>query len=354
KLLVTYGMAAVELTSGSGEKLQVAPGKKAKLTLPLPASIAGSAPASIPLWHFDESIGLWKEEGSATKVGNTYEGEVSHFSFWNCDVPSNFVQVNMTVTTTANVPIRWAEAKITNLANGQASWGYTDSTGYVGGAVPANAQLKLELFTNYSCLTPIHTQTFSTSSSNLSLGVIQINNSSMSATITGSVTNCTNAAVTNGAIYLKSGDQYGRYTVSSGGTYSIPFNLCGANSVPVTIIAEDYTSLQQSSEQTVTIVPGVNALANIQACGSSTNQFLNIKINAGTLESFTHPADTLNYFYNGQMNSSLSAYRQNTGSVSGVNLSFEHSGLSVGSTYTVTLFNSTFIPLNPATQVGCL
>ncbi|RYY68097.1 MAG: carboxypeptidase regulatory-like domain-containing protein, partial [Chitinophagaceae bacterium] len=39
KLLVTYGMAAVELTSGSGEKLQVAPGKKAKLTLPLPASI---------------------------------------------------------------------------------------------------------------------------------------------------------------------------------------------------------------------------------------------------------------------------------------------------------------------------
>ncbi|RZM17748.1 MAG: hypothetical protein EOO88_42550, partial [Pedobacter sp.] len=350
KLLVTYGMAAVELTSGSGEKLQVAPGKKAKLTLPLPASITGSAPANIPLWHFDEAIGLWKQEGSATKVGNSYEGEVSHFSFWNCDVPNNYVQVDMTVKTSTNLPIHWAQAKITNLANGQAAWGYTDSSGYVSGAVPPNAQLKLELFSNYSCGNAIHTQTFNTSNSNLSLGTIQINNSSSMATVTGSVTNCNNAPVTNGAIYIFRGNQVGRYNLSNLGTYNIPFHLCDVTSLPVTVIGEDYTSLQQSTVQNFTLVPGVNTLPTFQACGAATSQFLNSRINGGTVESFTHPVDSLNYFHNGQVNSYLSASRMNGGTMSSVGFSFEHSGLSIGSSYTITAFNTSFIPINPATQ----
>ena len=59
KLLQTFGMAAVELTGASGELLQIATGKKATITLPIPASLTASAPASIPLWYFDETNGLW-------------------------------------------------------------------------------------------------------------------------------------------------------------------------------------------------------------------------------------------------------------------------------------------------------
>ncbi len=55
-------MAAVELTGTSGELLQIATGKKATLTLSIPSSLAASAPATIPLWFFDEAKGLWKEE----------------------------------------------------------------------------------------------------------------------------------------------------------------------------------------------------------------------------------------------------------------------------------------------------
>ncbi|MBP9098394.1 MAG: carboxypeptidase regulatory-like domain-containing protein, partial [Ferruginibacter sp.] len=89
KTLTTFGMAAVELTGASGELLQIATGQKATLTMPIPAAILSNAPATIPLWSFDEAKGLWKEEGQAIKTGNTYVGDVSHFSFWNCDVPNN-------------------------------------------------------------------------------------------------------------------------------------------------------------------------------------------------------------------------------------------------------------------------
>ena len=46
--LSTYGMLAVELESTSGEKLQIAPEKTARLTFPIPIEIAGDAPDEIP------------------------------------------------------------------------------------------------------------------------------------------------------------------------------------------------------------------------------------------------------------------------------------------------------------------
>jgi hypothetical protein len=85
-VLQTFGMLAVELTGNSGELLQVALGKKASLHFPLPTSLQAAAPSYIPLWYFDETKGVWKQEGHAVKNGNSYDGEVSHFSFWNCDV----------------------------------------------------------------------------------------------------------------------------------------------------------------------------------------------------------------------------------------------------------------------------
>ena len=94
KGLKTFGMTAVELTSASGELLQIASGKKATLTMPVPPALLSNAPSSIPLWYFDEINGLWKQDGTATKTGNTYVGDVSHFSFWNCDQPGDYVQLN--------------------------------------------------------------------------------------------------------------------------------------------------------------------------------------------------------------------------------------------------------------------
>lgn len=88
--LVSYGMVAVELTDGANNKLQLASGKTATLTFPVPDKFkSGTLPASIPLWSFDEEKGLWIEEGAANLngAGDAYVGTVTHFSWHNLDMP---------------------------------------------------------------------------------------------------------------------------------------------------------------------------------------------------------------------------------------------------------------------------
>jgi hypothetical protein len=80
-ILKSFGMLAVELEGNSGEQLQIAPGKTAKLRFTIPSSLRSTAPATIPLWSVDETTGLWKQEGSANKGTDYYEGDVSHFLF---------------------------------------------------------------------------------------------------------------------------------------------------------------------------------------------------------------------------------------------------------------------------------
>jgi hypothetical protein len=75
-LLKSYGMLAVDLEGNSGEKLQIAAGKTAKLKFTIPSTLRSTAPATIPLWSVDENTGLWKEEGIATKTSDYYEGDV--------------------------------------------------------------------------------------------------------------------------------------------------------------------------------------------------------------------------------------------------------------------------------------
>jgi len=80
EMLQTYGMLHVNLTDATGNSLQIATGGSAEIRMPISSTLSGTAPATIPLWSFDEDTGYWVEEGSATKIGNEYVGAVSHFS----------------------------------------------------------------------------------------------------------------------------------------------------------------------------------------------------------------------------------------------------------------------------------
>jgi hypothetical protein len=103
--LFSYGMLNVELSDNSGNPLKITDGKSASLTLPVPASMQGSAPANIPLWYFDEANGIWKEEGTAVLVGNNYVGQVNHFSTWNCDVPQSRATITGKVKDCNGLPL---------------------------------------------------------------------------------------------------------------------------------------------------------------------------------------------------------------------------------------------------------
>lgn len=274
KGLTTYGMAAVELTGAGGESLQIADGKKATLSFPLPTSINATAPSTIPLWYFDEQKGLWKEEGIATKTGDKYIGEVSHFSFWNCDVPANFVQFSCTILDSSNNPIPFAQVKISLISNpNNTASGYTNTVGYVSGLVPDNAALKLELFSPSNCGTAVFSQNFNTGNTAYAAGNIIITNNNVSiANVTGMLSNCNNNPVTNGYIMVKVNNQFNRYTLNASGVYDFSMLIC-TNPSQVKIFGVDMAALQQSSILVYDLVPGSNTLPNIQACGLVANYY---------------------------------------------------------------------------------
>ncbi|MEP6713863.1 MAG: hypothetical protein ABJA37_15660 [Ferruginibacter sp.] len=332
KALATYGMAAVELTGNSGELLQIAPDKKATLTIPIPASIAGTAPSSIPLWYFDESNGLWKEEGSATKVGNEYTGAVSHFSFWNCDISSNYIQLSLTLKNAAGNPLQFIPVKISLVSNPQRiAYGYTDSSGYVAGVVPDNEQLKLDILTE--CNISLYTQTFSTTNTNLSLGIITVNPQAVAtSTIMGSVTNCNNTAVTNGYVVMIASNTSYRYSLSNTGTFNFTHLLCNGPE-NADFFGEDIsTSVRNTTAINSNIVAGNNVVPTIQACGTTINtrQFIYWSIN-GVMDSIPNLTDT-------------TAHNQNFGS----NILIQ---TSTGTALFTIAFNTVNIAANTAQQL---
>ncbi len=292
KMLTSYGMAAIELTGTSGELLQIAPGKKATLTMPIPTSISGTAPATIPLWWFDETKGLWMEDGQGIKTGNTYSGQVSHFSFWNFDDPGVFVRVNCTIKDNAGNPISFVKVRISVVNTSTSAYGYTDSSGYISGTAPSNAQLLLSVYQSADCLTPIYTQNFTSTNTDISLGTIIVNVNSALATVSGTVTGCNNNPVTNGYIMMSENGRFYRYSLSNTGTYNFTTLLCGTT-VAASFIGEDLTTSQQSNLLTQTLSAGTNTITALHACAVSTNEFVTYTIDGGAPITYTPPTDTI-------------------------------------------------------------
>ena len=291
QLLTTYGMAAIELTGSAGESLQLAPLKKAQLTLPIPAAIQSNAPASIPLWYFNETKGLWMEEGTALKTGNTYTGEVSHFSFWNCDYPGQAIHFECTLVNQNGQHLQYSFVKISRVINPyNAVSSYTDSAGFIEGPVLANENLQMQVYGNSSCGQPFYSQQFTTGNTNISLGTVTVNTSGLSANINGTVTNCNFNPVANGFIMMLAGNQYFRHPVVNG-TFNFNAIPCSFPAT-VSLIAEDISGNQQSQTTAYSLIAGNNFIGNLQACGISTQQYIYYTINGITNYVYTSPADT--------------------------------------------------------------
>ena len=269
-ILKSYAMLAVELEGNSGEQLQIASGKTAKLRFNIPSSLRSSAPATIPLWSIDESTGLWKEEGSATKTADYYEGDVKHFSFWNCDVSSQTVFLEMTIVT-QDGPLPYTQIKLTR-PNGASSYGYTDSIGHVGGIVPRNEALVLEVLN--TCHQPIYSQNVGPFSNNTNLGAITVTPPPASLLeLSGSAVNCSNQPVTSGtAMIYFDGINYS--APISNGNFSLTVTRC-TNTGPIEVIAVDNVANEQSTTWAGISSGSAVSTGTLSACGISTISYVN-------------------------------------------------------------------------------
>ncbi len=196
-LLTSYGMLAVELESTSGEKLQIAEGKTATLSSLIPASIRSTAPSAISMWFIEEATGIWKEEGKATKIGNNYSGTVKHFSFWNCDVSTNTVNISLTLKNKSGDPLMHVPVVLERMGAIRGfAHGYTDSLGQVNGLVPQNEPLKLIIWD--PCNMAVDSISIGPFQQDTNMGVITIDDHTFSTTIKGRLLSCNGAPVSNG------------------------------------------------------------------------------------------------------------------------------------------------------------
>ena len=94
----------------TGEELQLEDGSSAQISLPLYIDTRPDTGESIgindslPIWSLNETTGIWTQEAIGTVVasnssptGMAVEATVSHFTWWNIDVPidTGFVTINV-------------------------------------------------------------------------------------------------------------------------------------------------------------------------------------------------------------------------------------------------------------------
>lgn len=267
--LYSFGMMNVVLKGSGGEELQLAAGMPATLTCPVAPSQLGSAPATVPLWYFDEADAVWKEEGQAVKTGNYYSGTVNHFSWWNCDQVYDRATVSGRVVDCEGNPL----SNITVTVNGQMTV-TTDQDGNYSNWVPAGIALTFQVMPQ---------GVFQLGSLMENIGALQLNQTATvpdlelpcAARITGHLTDCDDSPV-SGSVMLVINNNSVSYIYTSDGDFTIQ----GFPNETYTLIAVSGTG---TYSQTVT-TPAAGAstdIGTLQLCSSmdGTNSFV---INGGS------------------------------------------------------------------------
>ena len=273
--LKSFGMVAVELTDEGGQKLQIKNGLPATLNINIPASISASAPVNIPLWYFNDSTGLWKQEGNAVKSGDKYIGTVTHFSFWNCDDPYEYVKIKAHIINNAGLAVPGVKVQII-AANGASAYDYTDNNGFVDGFVPKNQTLSLQVLN--SCNQTAYTGNIGPFNVMTDIGNITITQAT--TTIYGTAVNCSNAAVTDGYVQVTLNGTTS-FAGLINGAFSYTFLNCNGNN-SAQLLAVDNGASQQGNNVSINLNGSTVNAGVLTACGVSANTFFNLTIN-GTL-----------------------------------------------------------------------
>lgn len=271
RVLESYGMIGAELYDDNNQPLQIANGKTAELSFPIAPSLQSNAPSSIPLWYLDESNGMWIEQGEAHMQGSTYVGKVSHFSFWNADIPNNFVIFETTIVNTNGKTLADMYVKITNISNGTFRVGITNVNGKVLGYIPKNENLLLEVI---GCNILLKSQNIIASNTDINLGntIVSIPSSNLVA-ISGTVFNCFNEPASKAYAKIIKGNTVQFLKASNNGNFVANYISCDFP-ISADIMPIDNTDMQSGTVKHVELYQGLNQVGNLVACGTSYSQYI--------------------------------------------------------------------------------
>jgi len=287
RAMETFGMLHVQLTGSSGQNLQIANGHTAEITIPIDATQTSNSPATIPLWSYNETTGMWNEEGTASKVGNAYVGAVSHFSWWNCDIQFPQATIKVHVKTSSGQALPNLVVTLKRMSQAYDVYGSTDNAGMVSGIVPAGEILTLKVYD--ACHVVIYTANigpFTAGSTIVLPDILLPIPPSLLYTIKGSLKTCANANVTDGYVVFKTAGagnyfQYMSVPVDNAGNFTFNTYSCTANP-QFTYEGLDINNLQTTNEVAFTATANLMNLGNITVC-NPTSEFIIYKIDNQTM-----------------------------------------------------------------------
>ncbi|MGB0931711.1 MAG: hypothetical protein ACPGVB_13090 [Chitinophagales bacterium] len=277
-LLGTYGMLNVELLADNGDELQLKDGSPATLSFPVPAEIRDNAPATIPLWSYNEDLGVWFEEGSATLQGGFYVGDVAHFSSWNCDYKGERISVTGKVisrnTTGEDVVMPFLQIYV-EVEDILRRGGYLDSSGeFEFYNFPANEVFTITILDR--CDNVIFEQEYGPYANDTDLGTIVVSGADNDfVTVTGSATDCNDMMITEGYIDFVLDDLHFIYPLEIDGTFEFAVNVCDDVSGEISVI--DLVNVKASPVQTLDLTSEVVDAGILKAC-DELPMFLSIEV----------------------------------------------------------------------------
>lgn len=345
RLLKSYGMLAVELTGDAGQLLQIAAGKEASITIPIPSALVADAPAVVPLWSFDVTNGLWKQEGTIAKTNTSYTGKVSHFSFW--DGASGVPVVNLKAKVVNNASVSIGNIFICIRRADDPNVGttaFTNNQGSISGAVLANTAMVMEVYTVCGGINLVYSQNINTADADIDLGTITANLGDL-VKVTGNVVDCNGAPVTDGWVIMKIANVTWHMPVENG---NIVFSTTTCGNMNSTYTGVNWGGSEQGLSKSITLVAGTNNLGTIKACGVSTSGFVDYSIDNGPTIHLTQPRDIQKMIasFDGQSTNVITIDRDNNPYS---NMAFEFDGgSSIGSAHTASLFVSRGFPTGRA------
>lgn len=277
EVLASFGMIYVELQGSSGQALQIAEGKTVEITMPIPAGLLSTAPDEIPLWHFDEADGLWKEEGKAQKQGNAYVGEVSHFSCWNYDGSLPSIQISGQVVDQNGNPVSGIQISVEETATGwNIGHGNTGDNGMFSGPVAKDKPLTLKILDSYSCGAgqPLLTLNIGPFSADAVLPPIVITPNGINmVSISADLRDCNNAVMANAYLSVSIDGQF-PIIFSSDASGHVQSSIIACNPNQLKIIAVNADALVQSAPYTYNLPPNTVNAGTLLACGQVTDHIL--------------------------------------------------------------------------------
>jgi len=238
-ILKSYGMLNVEMEDENGNPLQI--DGEATIKMNIPDNLVGDAPATIPLWYFDEVSGNWIEEGTAVLDGNEYVGSVTHFTLWNCDAPFPIVTIHGIVNT--NVDPRSMVIRVSRDDGDQATT-IPNQRGYFEGKVPKEGAMLLEILS--PCGGVVETLSLNNLGTDTDLGEITIDLESSTTTISGTAVDCDLNPVIKGYVLVESESTSRQYIDIENGVFSAELLMCSSD--PLTIVVFDTHNLKESGE----------------------------------------------------------------------------------------------------------